>query len=96
MSRHTTSNLRLFVAGDTQNSAEELANGSAFSRTHLPNRHEIEVVDVLRGPKRAMKDGVFVTPTLVKFAPSPVQKILGTLSETYTLSQVFGPGTLAA
>lgn len=96
MSRHTTFNLRLFVAGDTQNSAEGLANSSAFIQTHLPNRHEIEVVDVLRGPKRATKDGVFRTPTLVRFAPSPVQEILGTLSETYTLSQVFGLGTLAA
>jgi circadian clock protein KaiB len=43
-----------------------------------------------------MKDGIFMTPTLVKFAPPPVRKILGTLGETYTRLQVLGLGTLAA
>jgi circadian clock protein KaiB len=62
----------------------------------LPNRHEIEVVDVIRQPKRAMKDGIFMTPTLVKAAPFPVRKIVGTLSETHNLLQVLGLGDLAA
>jgi circadian clock protein KaiB len=96
MSRHTTLKFRLFVAGDTQNSAEAIANLSAFCRKHLPNRHEIEVVDVLREPQRAMKDSVFMTPTLVKLSPSPVRQIVGTLSEPNTLLQVLGLRALAA
>ena len=90
MSRRTILKFRLFVAGDTQNSAEAIANLSAFCRIHVPNRHEIEVVDVLREPQRAMKDGVFMTPTLVKLSPSPVRQIVGTLSETHILLQVLG------
>ena len=96
MSRRTRFKFRLFVAGDTQNSTEAIANLSAFCRKHLPNRHEIEVVDVLREPQRAMKDSVFMTPTLVKLSPSPVRQIVGTLSEPHTLLQVLGLRTLAA
>ena len=73
---------RLYVAGDAQNSAQAVANLTALCRAHLPDRHEIEVVDVFREPKRALADGIFMTPTLVKLAPSPVRRIVGTLSQT--------------
>jgi circadian clock protein KaiB len=90
MSRRARLKFRLFVAGDTQNSAEAIANLSVFCGKHLPNRHEIEIVDVLRVPERAMKDSVFMTPTLVKLSPSPVRQIVGTLSNPYILLQVLG------
>ena len=96
MSRPTTFKFQLYVAGDTQNSVQALANLTALCLTQLPGRHKIEVVDVLKEPKRALADGIFMTPTLVKLAPSPVQKIVGTLSETYALLQVLGLGTVAA
>lgn len=38
------------------------------------------MVDVLRKPERALKDGILVTPTLV-ISPLPVQSIIGDLSE---------------
>lgn len=87
---------RLFVAGDTQNSAQALANLTALCRIHLPDQHHIEVVDVLREPKRAMADDIFLTPTLVKLAPAPVRKIVGTLSQTQPVLQALGLGTLPA
>jgi circadian clock protein KaiB len=96
MSRHAAFKFILFVAGDTENSALALANLSAFCRTRLPNRHEIEVVDVIRQPKRAMKEGIFMTPTLVKTSPSPVRIIVGTLSDTHTVLEVLGLGDVAA
>ena len=76
---------RLYVAGDAPNSAQAIANLTALCRAHLTNRHEIEIVDVFREPKRALIDGVFLTPTLVKLAPSPVQIIVGSLSQTQTV-----------
>jgi hypothetical protein len=35
----------------------------------------------MRHPKRALSDGVLVTPTLVRLEPKPVQTIIGTLSD---------------
>ena len=67
------------------------ANLDALCRTHLPDRHEIEVVDVFREPKRALADGIFMTPTLVKLAPPPVRRIVGTLSQTQDRAASIGP-----
>jgi circadian clock protein KaiB len=73
---------RLYVAGDAQNSAQAIANLTALCKAYLENRHSIEVVNVFREPKRALADGVLMTPTLVKLAPLPApRRIVGTLSQ---------------
>ena len=81
---------RLYVAGDALNSAQAVANLGALCRAHLTGRHEIEVVDVFREPKRALADAVFMTPTLIKLAPPPVRRIVGTLSQTQPVLQALG------
>ena len=45
-------------------------------------RCDLEIVDLLAQPLRALADGVVVTPTLIKFLPLPVQRIVGNLSDT--------------
>ena len=85
---------RLYVAGDTRNSAQAMANLTAFCRSHLPHRHEIELVDVFREPKRALKDHILMTPTLIKVAPSPIGRIVGTLSEAHLVLQALGLGNI--
>jgi len=81
---------RLYVAGDTQNSAQAVANLNALCRAHLPDRHRIEVVDVFREPKRALADGILMTPTLVKLSPSPLRRTVGTLSQAQTVLLALG------
>lgn len=81
---------RLYVAGNSANSAEAAANLKRFCHDHLPDRHQIEIVDVLREPKRAVAEGVLLTPTLIKLSPAPVCKIVGTLSEASPLLHTFG------
>jgi circadian clock protein KaiB len=96
MSRATKFKFRIYVADNTQNSEQAIVNLNAFCRDHLIGRHEIEVVDVFREPKRALADGIFLTPTLVKLAPSPPRKIVGTLSQVGTLLQALGLEAVAA
>ena len=38
---------RLYVAGDAPNSTQAIANLRALCSEHLPERYEIEIVDVL-------------------------------------------------
>ena len=90
MSHRVMFKFRLYVAGDALNSVQAVANLAALCRTHLPDRHEIEIVDVFREAKRALADGIFMTPTLVKLAPAPARKIVGTLSQTQTVLQALG------
>jgi circadian clock protein KaiB len=81
---------RLYVAGDAQNSVQAIANLGAICREFLPERHQIEIVDVFREPKRALAEGIFLTPTLVKYAPYPLRRIVGTLSHTAPVLSALG------
>ena len=86
----------LYVAGDAPNSAQAIANLAAFCLAHLPDRYQIEVVDVFREPKRALADGIFMTPTLVVLTPPPVRRIVGTLCHTQTVLLSLGLADIAA
>lgn len=83
---------RLFVADDAANSAQAIANLGALCREHLSGSHEIEVVDVFREPERALAEGIFLTPTLVRLSPAPIRRIVGTLSQTDVVLQTLGIG----
>jgi circadian clock protein KaiB len=90
MSRRVTFKFRLYVAGDAQNSVDAIANLTAICRKYLPGRYDIEVMDVFVEPLRALADGIFMTPTLVKLAPAPVRRIIGTLSKTQLVLEAIG------
>lgn len=81
---------RLYIAGDAQNSVQAVANLGALCRTYLPDRYEIEVVNVFQAPERALADGIFMTPALIKLAPTPVRRIVGTLSQTLPVLHALG------
>jgi len=82
MTRRSMYKFRLYVADDTMNSAQATANLQALCQSHLPGRHEIEIVDVFKEPQRAILEGIRMTPTLLRLAPLPVRRIVGTLIDT--------------
>jgi circadian clock protein KaiB len=83
---------RLYVAGKAPNSLQAMANLTELCETHLPGRHEIEIVDVCLHPSRALADEIFMTPTLVSLSPYPGCRIVGTLSNTEPILQILGLG----
>jgi len=96
MSRRAVFKFRLYVAGDTHNSAVAIANLLALCTDYLPGRHEIEIVDVFREPQRALEDGILMTPTLIKLAPSPTRRIVGTLTQLQPLLVALGLASVVA
>jgi circadian clock protein KaiB len=96
LSRRTQFKFRLYVADHGPNSAQAVNNLIALCRKHLLNRYEIEIVDVLREPKRALADMVLMTPTLVKLSPAPATRIVGNLSQLQPLLQSLGLAAEAA
>lgn len=96
MSKPSHFKFRLYVAGDAANSVLAIANLTAICRTHAPGRHEIEIVDVLREPERALVDEILLTPTLIKLSPGTVRRIVGTLRRTQPVLDACGmPGVAA-
>ncbi len=85
-----TTLFRLYVAGETPNSARAMANLQFICQEHLQGRYRLEVVDILQEPLRALSEGVLVTPTLIRLSPLPVRKIVGDLSEPAAVLQALG------
>lgn len=80
----------LFVAGDAPNSVQAVSNLRALCQSWIPERYAIEVVDVFLHPQRAMDERVFLTPTLLKLAPLPQRRIVGTLSHSGDVVDALG------
>jgi circadian clock protein KaiB len=82
--------LRLYVAGNAPNSLRAVANTKAICEEYLTERYELEIVDLLRHPNRALGDGVIVTPTLLRLKPSPIRRAIGDLSDTAQVLMMLG------
>jgi len=80
----------LYVAGTSPNSARALANLKEIIRQYAKDDCELEVVDVLIHPRRALADGVLVTPSLVKLSPPPMATIVGDLRHEFDVRQQLG------
>ena len=83
---------RLYVAGEAPNSLQAIDNLTKLCETYLPDRHEIEIVDICVDPGRALDEAIYMTPTLVSISPYPGHRIVGTLSNTEPILQILGLG----
>ena len=86
----TTVVLRLYIADSAPNSAMAIANLAAICKKHFGDRFDLEIIDVLEHPQRALADGIIVTPSLTKVSPSPLARIVGNLSDTKSVLQALG------
>lgn len=73
--------MRLYLAGDGPNSLLARTNLRRLLAGVDASRYSLEIVDCMREPLRALREGVLVTPTLLRVAPTPVRTIIGTLSD---------------
>lgn len=73
-------NLRLYVAGHTENGDRALTNLEQICEEFLRGRYSIEVVDLLQNPQLASGEQILALPTLVRKLPPPIRKIVGDLS----------------
>jgi circadian clock protein KaiB len=82
--------LRLYIADSAPNSAQAITNLAAICKEYLGDNFELEIIDVLAHPLRALADGIVVTPSLSKLSPSPVARIVGNLSDTNSVLNALG------
>jgi circadian clock protein KaiB len=82
--------MRLYIASGAPNSVKAVANLQAICKKHLLDGFKLEIIDVLEFPLRALADGILVTPSLSKIAPSPGAKIVGNLSDRSNVLQALG------
>lgn len=72
--------LKLYVAGQTPKSVAAIRNLERICATHMPGRYQVEVIDLRQHPHLAREHNIVAIPTLVRSLPTPMQKVIGDLS----------------
>jgi circadian clock protein KaiB len=81
MQREAKYQLRLYVTDHTLRSRQALAQLRSLCDEQLPDRYELEVVDVLTRPEVARAHRILATPTVEKLLPHPMRRIIGDLAD---------------
>jgi circadian clock protein KaiB len=74
--------LQLFVSGCTPRSARAIADFQRLCQEHLPGRCDAEIIDIYQQPERAAQAQIVAVPTLIKSAPGPLRRLIGSLAES--------------
>lgn len=78
--------LRLFITGMTPRSTRAIKAVRAVCEERLKGHYALEIVDVYQQPGLIKDEQVFATPTLVKYEPAPLRKIIGDMSDRRRLT----------
>lgn len=74
--------LRLYVSGCTPNSTRAIADFQRLCEQHLAGRCDVEIIDIYQQPERAVQAQIVAVPTLIKSAPGPLRRLIGSLAES--------------
>lgn len=74
--------LKLYVTGRTPASQHAITNLRRICENDLKGEYELVVIDVLEHPQLAEDEKILATPTLIKFLPPPLRRVIGDLSNT--------------
>jgi len=80
----------LYITDSGPNSVRAVANLEAICKEHLQGNFQLEIIDVLQYPRRALADGVVVTPSLAKLFPLPAATVVGNLSDKSGVLRALG------
>jgi len=72
--------LRLYVTGMAPRSVRALNNLQAICEEHLPDRYDLEVIDIYQQPALTRGEQIVAAPTLIKKLPLPMRRIIGDMS----------------
>jgi circadian clock protein KaiB len=82
--------LRLFVTGMTPRSTRAIRAVRTLCEQRLKDRFVLEIVDVYQQPQLIQDEQVLATPTLIKYQPAPLRRIIGDMTDSHRLC--FGLG----
>ena len=74
--------LVVYVTDASPRGLRAIENLRRACEEHLAGRYQIEIVDVLKNPRRAAADQILAAPTVVRRLPAPIRKLVGDLSDS--------------
>lgn len=82
--------LRLFITGMTPRSTRAINAVRALCERRLKDRFALEIVDVYQQPQLIQGEQIFATPTLIKYEPAPLRRIIGDMTDINRLCAGLG------
>lgn len=82
--------LRLYVLGGHVGSARAEPDLRAVLEATVPGRYELEIVDLRARPDLALADHVLAAPTVIRLAPLPERRAIGSLSDAKAVADALG------
>ena len=73
--------LCLYVTDQSPKCLRAIENLRRACEKHLAGRYTIEIVDLLKNPRRAADDQILAVPTVVRRFPAPIRKLVGDLAD---------------
>ena len=83
------SHLELFVMSDGELTRRTCENLAAL-RERLPDPLDVEIIDILKTPQRALESRVYITPTLVMQRGEETSRLIGDLSDYVSVIEFLG------
>jgi circadian clock protein KaiB len=74
--------LRLYVAGMGPKSVQAIDNIKRICEEYLPDKYQLEVIDIYQYPIFAKDGQIVAAPTLIKELPPPLRKLIGSMADT--------------
>jgi circadian clock protein KaiB len=74
--------LRLYLSGATSQSIKAITNIKRICEEYLPDRYELEVINIHQQPALLVGEQILATPTLIKKLPLPLRKFIGDMANT--------------
>jgi circadian clock protein KaiB len=71
---------KLYIAGQSAKDELIVNNVTQILDDEYHKEYLLEVIDVIEHPESAAHDNILATPTLVKYDPRPVRRIIGDFS----------------
>lgn len=81
---------RLFIVGGNIGSARAEPDLRAVLEARVPGAYELEVVDLVARPELAREDGVMAAPTVIRLAPAPQRRAVGSLADPKQVAEALG------
>jgi circadian clock protein KaiB len=82
--------LRLYICGASPRSARAIRNAKMIGDHNLGGKYDLEVIDVYQHTDHAQARDIVALPTLLKYFPLPVRRIIGDLSDVPQVLRVLG------
>ena len=80
---------KLFISAKSSDSVYAIKNIKKFCNHYLPNKYELEVIDIFQEPEKASEEHIVLIPLLIKKFPLPEERMSGDLSNTHNILAKF-------